>query len=111
MDGFPSDYVPGAAYVPGVETSPTVLDPETGLFKTYIADNAPFTVGTVATDLVAGAKAAAMVPINAVGSAIDSVKTTARNTFLYLVGGAALLGILALLLMGSASRFAGKVGA
>lgn len=44
-----------------------------------------------------------------ISSGIDSIKGTVRNTFLYLVGGILLIGILGIVLLGAGTRFMGKI--
>lgn len=46
---------------------------------------------------------------DAVGGAIDTVKSTVKNTWVYLVGGIALIGIIAIVLLGASSRFMSKI--
>jgi hypothetical protein len=84
------------------------------IFKTKnVIPVPPFTIGTVATDFAGGVTSAVAVPVKAVkdtlSSVYSSVSGTIRNTFLYGIGGIVILGILAIVLLGAGTKFAGKV--
>jgi hypothetical protein len=72
-----------------------------------------FTLGTVANDFIGGTKTIISKPITAAtgffSGIVDSVKGTVRNTYFYLIGGIAIVGILAIVLLGASSRFMGKM--
>jgi len=83
-------------------------------FKTYSVVPAPaFTLGVVASDFVGGTGAIISKPVEAVKGAlsgmVDSVKSTVRNTYFYLIGGIAIVGILAIVVLGAGSLFMGKM--
>jgi len=56
-----------------------------------------------------GAIEAVKLPFQAVGKAYEEVKSTTRNVFLYLIGGTAIVGILAIVLLGAGTRFMAKI--
>ena len=72
-----------------------------------------FNLGIVASDFIGGAGSVASKPIEAVkgvfSGIVDSVKGTVRNTYFYLIGGVAIIGILAIVLLGASTRFMGKM--
>lgn len=58
--------------------------------------------GGAASEIVGKAK-------DVVTSAIEGTKSTVRNAYLYLIGGVAIIGILAIVLLGAGSRVMSKV--
>ena len=69
----------------------------TDQFKTYSPQNPDFTIGTVFKDVASGIGSVVSAPI-------DYVKSTVMNTWFYLVGGVALIGIIAIVVLGASSR-------
>jgi hypothetical protein len=84
------------------------------IFKTSsVIPPPPFTLGIVANDFIGGAGAIVSKPVEAakgfISGIVDSAKSTVRNTYFYLIGGIAIVGILAIVLLGASSRFMGKM--
>jgi hypothetical protein len=73
----------------------------------------PFTPEVLLSDFSGGVKKVVAAPVNAVSGfisgAVDSVKSTVRNTYFYLIGGVALIAILAIVVLGASSRFMGRM--
>lgn len=67
------------------------------------------TPGVVFNDLTEGVKTTAKGAGGAIADtfsgAVNAVKSTVRNTYFYLVGGIAIIAILAILIMGMGARF------
>ena len=72
-----------------------------------------FTLGTVANDFIGGTKAIVSKPITAAtgffSGMFDKLTSGVRNTYFYLIGGIAIVGILAIVVLGASSRFMGKM--
>jgi hypothetical protein len=123
METFPVyDYpITGDEPLPEVESSEYLMN----LFRTYdigritpakpSVESAGFIsdVGTVAAapfkSLAGGISSAVEYVKGGISSAVEGVKGTVRNTFLYVIGGVALIGIIAIVLLGAGSRFMGKI--
>ena len=69
----------------------------------------PFTLGVVFEDVSSGVVSAGKEIISVPGKIVDSVKSTVRNTYLYLVGGIVLIGIVAIVVLGVGSRFVKQI--
>jgi hypothetical protein len=76
-----------------------------------VAEGSDF-IGSIGTMFAYGAEGAIKAvkfPFEKVGEAYEDVKNTTKNIFLYLIGGVAIVGILAIVLMGAGARFMAKV--
>jgi hypothetical protein len=94
-------------------TGNTTIDPN-GLFVTKnvgAAEGSDFfgSIGTMFKYGAEGALEAAKYPFLKVEEVYEDVKNTTKSVFLYLIGGVAIVGILAIVLMGAGARFMAKV--
>ncbi len=90
--------------------NPPVQDkPENSLFQTYnVVPTTPSlypSLSDVGDALAFPFKAAS----GAAKTVVSTVTGTVRNTYLYLVGGIVIIGILGIVLLGAGTRFMGKV--
>jgi hypothetical protein len=94
-------------------TGNSTITPD-GLFVTKnigVAQGSDF-IGSVGTMFAYGAEGAIKAvkyPFEKVGQVYEDVKNTTKSVFLYLIGGVAIVGILAIVLMGAGARFMAKV--
>ena len=102
MEGYPG-------YYDDPEPEPTSSG---SLFKTYVAVK-PVTDPVEKTGFISDMGNMFASPFKSVysgiGNAVENVKGTVRNSFLYLVGGILLIGVLTLVLIGAASKFTGRI--
>ena len=93
-----------------VSSPPPVMEPG-GLFVSHnpyippAAENSTDFIGDFGTML-----ASPFVAIKDTASGVvESVTSTVRNMYFYLIGGVAIIGILAIILLGASSRFMGRM--
>jgi hypothetical protein len=82
--------------------------------KTYsVIPNPPFNLSTVAADFTGGIGKVLEVPVEGTktffGGLWDKATSGIRNTYFYLIGGVALIGIIAIVALGAGTRFMGKM--
>jgi len=69
----------------------------------------PFTLGVVVEDIGAGVKKAGGAVTGAVGGAFSAVTGSIKGAYWSLIGGVAIIGIIAIVALGASSRFMGKM--
>jgi hypothetical protein len=82
--------------------------------KTYsVVPSPPFSLSTVANDFTGGIGKVLAVPVQGTksffGGLWDKATSGIRNTYFYLIGGVALIGIIMILALGASSRFMGRL--